>query len=83
MPGVMLHVYAVRYREDNGMQVNQVCWGLRTALNITLDHTQFKSNQKSFRTHTKPYNMVITLHGKRHPTKLGLKKTRRVWLKVT
>lgn len=83
MPGVMLHVYAVKYREDNGMQVKQVCWGLRTALNITLDQAQFKSNQKSFWKHTEPYDMVITLARKRHPTKLGLKKTRRVWLKVT
>lgn len=46
---------------------------LKTALNITLDQKQFKSNQKSFWTHTKPCNMVITLQGKT-PNQTGAKE---------
>lgn len=53
--------------------MEQVCRRLRTALNITLDQTQFKSNQKSLSTHTKPCNMVITLQGK-SPKQAGAKE---------
>lgn len=53
--------------------MKQVCWGLRTALIITLDQTQFKSNQKWFCTHTKPCNVVITLQRKT-PNQTGAKE---------